>query len=437
MAVVIDSIAPRSKARWHGIKPGDKLLEINKNKINDVLDYRFYITDEKLELLIETKSGKKRTVKIRNRQGSEIGLSFATYLMDKQRRCANNCIFCFIDQLPEGLRESLYFKDDDSRLSFFFGNYITLTNLKQEDIDRIIKMHISPINISVHTTNPELRVKMMGNKRAGQVLDYIRQLADAGIELHTQLVLCPGYNDGEELTRTLNDLGKLYPSLKSIACVPVGISCHRDGLTQLTDYTKEQALDVISRINIYNDEFVCYNKTNIAYASDEFYIKAGLQMPEASRYGDFDQLEDGVGLWTLLKDEFYEAVNGFDYDLNNQNRKLTIATGVAAYPLMCELARKAEEICQGLTVNVVEVENRLFGNKINVAGLICGEDYYNALKDLDLGEELLIPAVSLRHEGDMFLDDVTLDELSERLNIKITPVRNDGYELLSKIAGKG
>ncbi|MBP3327607.1 MAG: DUF512 domain-containing protein [Clostridia bacterium] len=437
MAVVIDSVAPRSKARWHGIKPGDKLLEINKNKINDVLDYRFYITDEKLELLIETKSGKKRTVKIRNRQGSEIGLSFATYLMDKQRRCANNCIFCFIDQLPEGLRESLYFKDDDSRLSFFFGNYITLTNLKQEDIDRIIKMHISPINISVHTTNPELRVKMMGNKRAGQVLDYIRQLADAGIELHTQLVLCPGYNDGEELTHTLNDLGKLYPSLKSIACVPVGISCHRDGLTQLTDYTKEQALDVISRINIYNDEFVCYNKTNIAYASDEFYIKAGLQMPEASRYGDFDQLEDGVGLWTLLKDEFYEAVNGFDYDLNNQNRKVTIATGVAAYPLMCELACKAEEICQGLTVNVVEVENRLFGNKINVAGLICGEDYYYALKDLDLGEELLIPAVSLRHEGDMFIDDVTLDELSERLNIKITPVRNDGYELLSKIAGKG
>ena len=435
MAVVIDSVAPRSKARWHGIKPGDKLLEINQNKINDVLDYRFYITDEKLELLLETKSGKKRTVKIRNRQGGEIGLSFATYLMDKQRRCANNCIFCFIDQLPKGLRESLYFKDDDSRLSFFFGNYITLTNLKQEDIDRIIKMHISPINISVHTTNPELRVKMMGNKRAGKVLDYIKQLADAGIELHTQLVLCPGYNDGEELTRTLNDLGKLYPSLKSIACVPVGISCHRDGLTRLTDYTKEQALDVISRIDIYNDEFLCYNKSNIAYASDEFYIKAGLQMPEASRYGDFDQLEDGVGLWTLLKDEFFEASKDFSFD--SQGRKVTLATGVAAYPLIKELAIKAQEVCQNLTTNVIEVENKLFGNKINVAGLICGEDYYNALKGLDLGEELLIPAVSLRHEGDMFLDDVTLDELSQRLNIKVTPVKNDGYELLDKIAGKG
>ncbi len=435
MAVVIDSVEPRSKAWWHGIKAGDKLLEINQNSINDVLDYRFYVTDERLTLLLETKSGKRRTVKIRNKQGGEIGLAFATYLMDKQRRCANNCIFCFIDQLPKGLRESLYFKDDDSRLSFFFGNYITLTNLGQKDIDRIIKMHISPINISVHTTNPELRVQMMGNKRAGKVLDYIKQLAQAGIELHTQLVLCPGFNDGDELDRTLRDLGALYPSLKSIACVPVGISCHRDGLTHLTDYTKEQALDVISRIDIYNDEFVCYNKTNIAYASDEFYIKAGLRMPDASRYGDFDQLEDGVGLWTMLRDEFYEATKDFSFD--SQGRRVTLATGVAAYPLIKELAQKAESVCQNLTTSVIEVENRLFGNKINVAGLICGDDFYDALKDLDLGDELLIPAVSLCHEGDMFLDDVTVEELSEKLKIKVTPVKNDGYELLNKIAGKG
>lgn len=435
MAVVIDSVEPRSKAWWHGIKAGDKLLKINQNSINDVLDYRFYITDERLILLLETKGGRQRTVKIRNRQGGEIGLSFATYLMDKQRRCANNCIFCFIDQLPKGLRESLYFKDDDSRLSFFFGNYITLTNLKQEDIDRIIKMHISPINISVHTTNPELRVQMMGNKRAGKVLEYIKQLADAGIELHTQLVLCPGFNDGDELDRTLRDLGALYPSLKSIACVPVGISCHRDGLAHLTDYTKEQALDVISRIEVYNNEFLCYNKSNIAYASDEFYIKAGLRMPDASRYGDFDQLEDGVGLWTMLRDEFYEASK--DFSFNSQGRKVTLATGVAAYPLIKELSQKAEDVCDNLTTNVVEVENRLFGNKINVAGLICGDDFYDTLKDLDLGDELLIPAVSLRHEGDMFLDDVTVEELSERLDIKVTPVKNDGYELLDKIAGKG
>ncbi len=435
MSVIIDSVEPRSPAWWHRIKAGDKLLKINTHTVNDVLDYRFYISDEKLELLIETKNGKKRTVKMRNKKGGEIGLSFATYLMDRQRSCANNCIFCFIDQLPKGLRESLYFKDDDSRLSFFFGNYITLTNLSQKDIDRIIAMHISPINISVHTTNPELRVQMMGNKRAGKVLDYIKQLADAGIELHTQLVLCPGYNDGEELTKTLEDLGKLYPSLKSIACVPVGISCHRDGLTPLTDYTKQQALDVISRINIYNDAFLCYNKTNIAYASDEFYIKADLPMPSAERYGEFDQLEDGVGLWTSLRDEFLEASENFEY--NAQNRKVTLATGVAAYPLISELSDKAKAVCKNLDVKVVKVRNRLFGDKINVAGLLCGADFYDALKDIDLGDELLIPAVSLRHEGDMFLDDMTVEELSAKLNVKVTPVRNDGYELLDKITGKG
>ena len=434
MSVTIDSVLPRSLAWLHRIKAGDKLLKINSNTINDVLDYRFYITDERLELQLEKPSGKKRTVKIHNKKGQEIGLTFSTYLMDKQRSCANKCIFCFIDQLPKGLRESLYFKDDDSRLSFFFGNYITLTNLSQKDIDRIIAMHISPINISVHTTNPELRVKMMGNKRAGKVLDYIKQLADAGIEIHTQLVLCPGYNDGEELSRTLEDLGKLYPSLKSIACVPVGISCHREGLTTLTDYTKEEALDVISRINIYNDTFLCYNKTNIAYASDEFYIKAGLSMPGAERYGEFDQLEDGVGLWTSLRDEFYEACEGYSYD--SQNRKVTLATGVAAYPLISELAIKAESVCKNLKTNVVEVPNRLFGDKINVAGLICGADFYDKLKDIDLGDELLIPAVSLRREGDMFLDDMTVDELSQKLNVKITPVKNDGYELLDKISGK-
>ncbi len=436
MAVIIDSVKSFSPAYLHGIKPGDKLVEINSHKINDVLDYRFYITDERLELLVEKPGGKRKTVRLRNKNGGEIGLSFATYLMDRQRSCANKCIFCFIDQLPKGLRESLYFKDDDSRLSFFFGNYITLTNLGQDDIDRIIAMHISPINISVHTTNPDLRVRMMGNKRAGKVLDYIRQLADAGIELHTQLVLCPGYNDGDELSKTLRDLGSLYPSLKSIACVPVGISCHREGLTPLSDYTKEQAIDVISRINIYNDEFLCYNKTNIAYASDEFYIKACLPMPDASRYGDFDQLEDGVGLWTMLKDEFNEALD--DFEKPTQKRKVTLATGVAAYPLISELAKSVTSLCDNLEANVIEVENKLFGDKINVAGLICGKDYYDVLKTVDdLGDELLIPSVSLRHEGDMFLDDMTVDELSQKLNVKITPVKNDGYELLNKITGKG
>lgn len=435
MPVIIDSVQPHSQAAHHRIKAGDKLLKINGHNINDVLDYRFYIGEERLELELETQHGKKRTVKMKNKSAGEIGLEFSTYLMDKQRSCANNCIFCFIDQLPKGLRESLYFKDDDSRLSFFFGNYITLTNIGQKDIDRIIAMHISPVNVSVHTMNPELRVKMMGNKRAGKVLEYIYRLAEAGIKMNTQLVLCPGYNDGEELTYTLNELGKLYPSVQSIACVPVGLTKCREGLCELSPFTKEQADDVVSRIEVYNKSFLCYNKTNIAYASDEFYLKAQRPMPGKERYGEFMQLENGVGLWTMLKEEVKEVLKDFTY--SGKKRTVTLATGAAAYPLIKELTDEVMAKCGGLSANVVKVENRLFGDKITVAGLICGEDFYNALKGTNLGDELLIPAVSLRREGDMFLDDMTIKTLSQRLNIKVTPVANDGWDFLEKITGKG
>ena len=435
MPVIIDSVQSHSQAAHHRIKAGDKLLKINGHNINDVLDYRFYIGEERLELELETQHGKKRTVKIKNKSAGEIGLEFSTYLMDKQRSCANNCIFCFIDQLPKGLRESLYFKDDDSRLSFFFGNYITLTTIGQKDIDRIIAMHISPVNVSVHTMNPELRVKMMGNKRAGKVLEYIYRLAEAGIKMNTQLVLCPGYNDGEELTYTLNELGKLYPSVQSIACVPVGLTKCREGLCELSPFTKEQADDVVSRIEVYNKSFLCYNKTNIAYASDEFYLKAQRPMPGKERYGEFMQLENGVGLWTMLKEEVKEVLKDFTY--SGKKRTVTLATGAAAYPLIKELTDEVMAKCGGLSANVVKVENRLFGDKITVAGLICGEDFYNALKGTNLGDELLIPAVSLRREGDMFLDDMTIKTLSQRLNIKVTPVANDGWDFLEKITGKG
>lgn len=435
MPVIIDSVQSHSQAAHHRIKAGDKLLKINGHNINDVLDYRFYIGEERLELELETQHGKKRTVKMKNKSAGEIGLEFSTYLMDKQRSCANNCIFCFIDQLPKGLRESLYFKDDDSRLSFFFGNYITLTNIGQKDIDRIIAMHISPVNVSVHTMNPELRVKMMGNKRAGKVLEYIYRLAEAGIKMNTQLVLCPGYNDGEELSYTLNELGKLYPSVQSIACVPVGLTKCREGLCELSPFTKEQADDVVSRIEVYNKSFLCYNKTNIAYASDEFYLKAQRPMPGKERYGEFMQLENGVGLWTMLKEEVKEALKDSTY--SGKKRTVTLATGAAAYPLIKELTDEVMAKCGGLSANVVKVENRLFGDKITVAGLICGEDFYNALKGTNLGDELLIPAVSLRREGDMFLDDMTIKTLSQRLNIKVTPVANDGWDFLEKITGKG
>lgn len=436
MSVLISSIKPHSPASRHFVRAGSKLISVNGHEIRDVLDYQFYIDEDILDLVIEKPNGKIRKLRLKNCNG-EPGFEFETYLMDKQRRCANNCIFCFIDQMPKGMRESLYFKDDDARLSFLFGNYITLTNLGDKDIDRIIEMHISPVNISVHTMNPELRVKMMGNNRAGKVLGYLKRLADAGIKLNTQLVLCPGYNDGDELTYSLEELGKLYPAVQSIAAVPVGLTCHRDGLTNLNPFTKEQSLDVISRIDSYNSSFLCYNNTNIAFAADEFYLNAGLTLPDVERYGDFPQLENGVGMWSLLRKEFEDAVNDLseDYCLDAE-RKITMVTGVAAYGLISYIAEKIQSKTKNLHINVIKIENRLFGEKITVAGLLCGKDIADALEGKELFDEVLIPAVSLRREGDLFLDDMSVEELSEKLKVRVTPVESDGYVLLQSILGE-
>lgn len=436
MSVKISSIKPHSPASRHFIKAGSKLISVNGHEIRDVLDYQFYIDEDILDLVIEKPNGKQRKVRLRNCNG-ETGFEFETYLMDKQRPCANNCIFCFIDQMPKGMRESLYFKDDDARLSFLFGNYITLTNLGDKDIDRIIEMHISPVNISVHTMNPDLRVKMMGNKRAGKVLEYIKRLAAAGIKLNTQLVLCPGYNDGDELSYSLEELGKLYPAVQSIAAVPVGLTCHRDGLTNLNPFTKEQSLDVIFRIDSYNSSFLCYNNMNIAFAADEFYLNAGLPLPEVERYGDFPQLENGVGMWSLLKKESDEALADLpeDYELPSE-RKVTIATGVAAYELIKYIAENVEKKVKNIRINVVKIENRLFGETITVAGLLCGNDICNALSGKELYDEVLIPSVCLRREGDLFLDDMSIEQMNEKLKIKVTPVESDGYVLLQRILGE-
>ncbi|MBQ8575066.1 MAG: DUF512 domain-containing protein [Clostridia bacterium] len=436
MAVKISSIKPHSPASRHFVKAGSKLISVNGHEIRDVLDYQFYIDEDVLDLVIEKPNGKRRKVRLKNCYG-ETGLEFETYLMDKQRPCANNCIFCFIDQMPKGMRESLYFKDDDARLSFLFGNYITLTNLGDKDIDRIIEMHISPVNISVHTMNPDLRVKMMGNKRAGKVLEYVKRLAAAGIKLNTQLVLCPGYNDGDELTYSLEELGKLYPAVQSIAAVPVGLTCHRDGLANLNPFTKEQSLDVIFRIDSYNSSFLCYNNMNIAFAADEFYLNAGLPLPDVERYGEFPQLENGVGMWSLLKKEFDDAVKDLpdSYSLATE-RKITMVTGVAAYGLIKYIADTVQSKVKNLHINVVKIENKLFGDTITVAGLLCGNDIANALEGKDLFDEVLIPAVSLRREGDLFLDDMSVEELSERLKAKVTPVESDGYVLLQRILGE-
>jgi putative radical SAM enzyme (TIGR03279 family) len=332
------------------------------------------------------------------------------------------------------MRESLYFKDDDSRLSFLFGNYITLTNITEHEIERIIKMHISPINISVHTTNPELRVKMMKNKNAGNALSIIKRFNDAGIKINCQLVLCPGYNDGKELERSLEDLTNLE-NAECIAAVPVGLTKYREGLAELTPFNEQTASETIDIINRFGDKCIEKYGSRRVYASDEFYLLSKRPMPNADYYGEFLQLENGVGLWSLLLKEALDAIEYEDYKLENK-RKISLVTGVAAYPLITEIVDKCKQKWDNLECKVFEIKNNFFGEKITVAGLVTATDIKEQIKDKDLGGELLIPAVMLRNEGDMFLDSVTVDELSNDLKVKINSVQVDGYSLIDAILGK-
>lgn len=434
MSVKILSVLSDSYSKNAGLENGDELISINGTEIFDVLDYRFCIQSKKLSLKLK-RNGEEFEVNIRKSdEFADIGLEFETYLMDKQHSCKNKCIFCFVDQMPKGMRDTLYFKDDDSRLSFLFGNYITLTGLCEREAQRIIDMHISPVNISVHTMNPQLRVEMMKNRFAGDVLKNLNRFAENNIEMNTQLVLCPGINDGDELRFSLSELAKLYPAVKSIAAVPVGLTKYRDGLYPLRTYTKEEASQVIDIIDEFNAHFSFFNNGEIlAFASDEFYLLAERDLPSADYYGEFAQLDNGVGVCALLKDEFLCALE--NEEKRAVNRKVTIATGCAAYDLLCELSELAMEKFAGLTVNVVKVKNEFFGETVTVAGLLTGNDLKEQLKNIDFGDVLLIPAVSLRNERDKFLDDVTIEELSEYLGINVVPVENDGQRFLDEILG--
>lgn len=434
MSVLISKVSGGSYGANAGIAAGDVLLKINGSEIFDVLDYRFFIQSRKLRL--ELKRGlSEYTVNIRkSSEFSDIGLEFETYLMDKQHSCKNKCIFCFIDQMPKGMRDTLYFKDDDSRMSFLFGNYITLTALSEREIQRITDMHISPVNISVHTMNPTLRVDMMKNPHAGESLKILDRFSDGGIDMNVQLVLCPGINDGAELRFSLEELSKYSPHIKSIATVPVGLTKYREGLPELKCYNSEQAAEVLDIIDEFNAHYAYYNggKT-LAFASDEFYLISGRKLPDADYYGDFSQLDNGVGMCALLESEFNTALNAAEP--RSINRRVSIATGEAAYPLIKKLCDAACENFSGLNVNVIKVKNDFFGHTVTVAGLLTGKDLLSNLENKSLGDELLIPRVSLRSEGDRFLDDITLGELSQRLNIKITPVKNDGAVLLQCLTG--
>ena len=433
MSVIVKSVIKGSPAYKIGMREGDTLVNLSGNEIMDVLDYRFYQNNDKMTVEYINSKGKIISKKLKKKEYEELGLEFETYLMDKKHSCRNKCIFCFIDQLPKGLRESLYFKDDDSRLSFLFGNYITLTNITEHEVDRIIKMHISPVNISVHTTDPELRVKMMNNKNAGKVLDIIYRFNEAGIKLNCQLVLVPDYNDGEELKRSLKDLTALE-NVECIAAVPVGLTRYREGLCEISPFDKKRAEETLRILEEFGEETLKKYGERRVFAADEFYILAGRKFHDADYYEEFLQLENGVGLVPLLLSESDEAISLCDYELK-EKRNITIATGESVFPFIKSIVDKIEKKWDNLKCNVFAIKNNFFGGHINVSGLITATDLEDQLKDKDLGEELLIPSVMLRDGGDMFLDSITLEELSRKLNIKITPVDNDGFQMLDKILG--
>ena len=434
MAVKIFDVTTGSHADKAGIKKGETLLSINSNEIVDVLDYRFYQVNRKLTLEVADEDKNVRTIEMTKGEYEEIGLEFETYLMDKQHSCRNKCIFCFIDQLPKGMRESLYFKDDDSRLSFLFGNYITLTNITEHEIDRIIKMHISPINVSVHTTNPELRCKMMNNRFAGDTLKYLKRFADAGITLNCQIVSCPGINDGDELVRTLTDLENLGVNMTAI--VPVGLTRYRENLYPLVPYNKETAGLTIDIIEKMGDECVKKHGRRIFFPGDEFYLLAEREIPSPEFYEDFSALEDGIGMIAYLTDDVGWKLEELDAD-ESLCHKVTIACGEGVFPYMKRIMSMINEKFPNITINTRAIKNNFFGGGVNVSGLVTGGDLIDQLRGDDLGDRLIITSSMLRFENDLFLDDVSTDDVERELGVTLVPVNNNGNDLVEAvIAGK-
>ncbi len=430
MAPKIIKVDENSPAARCGILAGEELASINGNPIRDVLDYKFYGYDPVLTVKLRTPSGQFREVRVRKAEGRDLGLEFASYLMDKAKHCGNHCVFCFIDQLPRGMRRTLYFKDDDARLSFLLGNYISLTNLSEEDVNRMIKMHISPVNISVQTTNPELRVKMLRHPKAGESLSILERFAEHGITMNCQLVICKGLNDGAELQRSLKDLKRLYPAVHTISVVPFGKTRHREGLYPLEEIEQQDAAEILSMVEGFAE--ICRQElgTRLAFCGDELYIKAGKPLPETAYYEDFTQLENGVGMLSLFREEFFAALPAFE---GCRAKPFCIATGTAAAPFFRKLIDAAKGKCDNLKGTVYTIQNHFFGESVSVAGLITGQDLVAGLRGKELYGRVLISANMLRDGGDVFLDDWTVPDVEQALGVPVIPVDVDGGALLDTI----
>lgn len=429
---VVIKVEKGSIAEEVGICPGDVLVAINDEEITDIFDYRYQINDEYLEMTFRTPNGEEYVAEIEKDFDEDIGIIFESGLMDEARSCRNKCIFCFIDQLPKGMRKTLYFKDDDSRLSFLQGNYVTLTNMSEKDINHIIFYHLSPINVSVHTTDLELRKTMLKNKNADKVLDIMKRLKDAGIEMNLQVVLCNGINDGDILDKTISDCAKFMPNAHSMSIVPIGLTKYREGLYPMTPFSKEDAEKVINQVEKWQNKFLKDHGTRFVYCADEFYLKAERQLPDAEIFEDFAQYENGVGMLSLFEKEFNDEIEKTEYNIESK-RSVSIATGVAAYDLIKKLSDRIMEKFPSLNINVYCIKNNFFGEMITVCGLLTGQDIISQLKGKDLGEYLLLPESLLRNSTHTLLDDVEIEDIEKELNIKIKISTNSGDRFIKTI----
>lgn len=430
---IIQAVTPGSAAEEAGISGGDELLLINGERIGDIFDYQYECQDTEIELLIRHTDGSEESMLLLKGEDEDPGLVFEDGIMDDYRRCRNKCIFCFIDQMPEGMRDTLYFKDDDSRLSFLQGNYVTLTNMSDDDIDRVIRYNLAPINISFQTTNPKLRNMMMGNRFAGDALKKADRLFKAGIRMNGQIVLCKGINDREELDRSVSDLSGYIPCLESVSVVPVGLSRYREGLYPLEPFDRADAVYVIEQIENWQKRFYDKYGTHFIHASDEWYINAGLPIPEAERYDDFLQLENGVGMVRLLIDEFDEAVSRLKG--SKKTGCFSVVTGRLVYPVITELAHRMKKLCPHIDARIYEIRNDFFGERITVTGLLTGRDILAQLKGKELGERLYLPQNILRANTETMLDDMTVPELSEALGVQISVLPSDGASFVGMYTG--